>query len=190
MRSTFAKTTSSLAVIVIIAGCGPRGNLTVQEKRDAIVEMEKETLERLYKESPETEDKIAQAVGYGTFSNANVNLIFASAGSGYGSVVDKATGKRTYMKMALGGVGLGLGVKDYRVVMIFTKRSALDKFLESGWDAGAHADAAAKAGDKGAEASGEGDIRSGVQVYSMTEAGLALQATITGQKYWKDDELN
>ncbi|MHC4119244.1 MAG: lipid-binding SYLF domain-containing protein [Planctomycetota bacterium] len=190
MRSTLSKTVLSLAIIVIVAGCGPGGNLTVQEKRDAIVEMEKETLERLYKESPETKEKIAQAVGYGTFSNANVNLIFASAGSGYGSIVDNATGKRTYMKMALGGVGLGLGVKDYRVVMIFTERTALDKFLESGWDASAHADAAAKAGDKGGEASGEGDIRSGVEVYSMTEAGLALQATIAGQKYWKDDKLN
>ena len=94
------------------------------------------------------------------------------------------------MKMALGGVGLGLGVKDYRVVMIFTEKAALDKFLESGWDASAHADAAAKAGDKGGEASGEGNIRSGVEVYSMTEAGLALQATVAGQKYWKDDKLN
>ena len=190
MRSMLTRTILCLAVTAIVAGCGPGGDLTVEEKREAIVEMENETLERLYKESPATKGKIAKAVGYGTFSNANVNLIFASAGSGYGSVVDKATGKRTYMKMALGGVGLGLGVKDYRVVMIFTKREALDKFLESGWDASAHADAAAKAGDAGGEVSGEGDIRSGVAVYSMTESGLALQATIAGQKYWKDDELN
>ncbi|MEA3225758.1 MAG: YSC84-related protein [Planctomycetota bacterium] len=190
MRSMLPTTILSLAVIAIVAGCGPRGNLTVQEKRDAIVDMEKETLERLYKESPETKEKIAKAAGYGTFSNANVNLIFASAGSGFGSVVDNSTGKRTYMKMALGGVGLGLGVKDYRVVMVFTSKTALDKFIESGWDVGAHADAAAKSGDKGAEASAEGDIRSGVEVYSMTEAGLALQATIAGQKYWTDGKLN
>ncbi len=190
MSNTLLRTALSLAIIVIVAGCGPRGNLTVEEKRDAVVEMEKETLERLYTESPETKDKIAKAAGYGTFSNANVNLIFASAGSGYGSVVDNSTGKRTYMKMALGGIGLGLGVKDYRVVMIFTEKTALEKFLVSGWDASAHADAAAKSGDKGAEVSGEGDIRSGVEVYSMTEAGLALQATIAGQKYWKDNKLN
>ena len=30
----------------------------------------------------------------------------------------------------------------------------------------------------------------GVQIYQMTEAGLALQATLQGTKYWKDDELN
>jgi len=61
---------------------------------------------------------------------------------------------------------------------------------KSGWDAGAHADAAAKAGESGAEVSAEGDIISGIEVYSMTESGLALQATIAGTKYWKDGKLN
>ena len=55
---------------------------------------------------------------------------------------------------------------------------------------GGHADAAAVAGDKGGEASGEGDIHEGITVYSMTESGLALQATVTGTKYWKDKKLN
>ena len=190
MQNTLTKTILSLAILVLIAGCGPRGNLTVVEKRQAVMDMEKETLERLYTESPGTKEKIEKAVGYGTFANANVNLIFVSAGGGYGSVVENATGKRTYMKMALGGVGLGLGAKDYRVVMIFKDKATLDKFIESGWDAGAHADAAAKAGDTGGELSAEGDIRSGIEVYSMTESGLALQATIAGTKYWKDDKLN
>jgi lipid-binding SYLF domain-containing protein len=190
MKNALPNTIFCLAILVFLAGCGPGGNLTVVEKQQAIMNMETETLERLYTESPGTKEKIEKAAGYGTFSNANVNLIFASAGSGYGSVVDNATGKRTYMKMALGGIGLGLGVKDYRVVMIFREKTALDKFVESGWDAGAHADAAAKAGDTGGEVSGEGNIRSGVEVYSMTESGLALQATIAGTKYWKDDKLN
>ena len=190
MNGVLLKGVFCLFIFGVIAGCGPHGNLTIAERRDKIMEMEKETLERLYSEAPETREKIKNAVGYGTFSNANINIIFASAGGGYGVVVENATGKRTYMKMALGGVGLGLGVKDYRVVMIFKNKETLDKFIESGWDVGAHADAAAKAGESGAEVSGEGDIRSGVDVYSMTESGLALQATIAGTKYWKDDKLN
>ncbi len=54
-----------------------------------------------------------------------MNLIFASAGGGYGVVVDNSTGNRTYMKMALGGIGLGLGVKDCRQVLIFKSRDPL-----------------------------------------------------------------
>jgi lipid-binding SYLF domain-containing protein len=190
MKKVLPTIVISLLIVTIIAGCGPRGNLTVEEKRDKYIEMEKQTLTRLYKEAPETKDKIAKAVGYATFANANVNLVLASAGGGYGSVVDNATGKRTYMKMALGGVGLGLGVKDYRVVMIFKNKETMTDFIENGWDVGAHADAAAKAGETGGEVSGEGDIRPGIDVYSMTESGLALQATIAGTKYWKDKDLN
>lgn len=190
MQGTTLKAAIGLAVVAMVAGCGPRGNLTIVEKRQAVADMESETLERLYKEAPETKEKIKNAPGYGVFCNANVNLLIASAGGGYGVVVDNATGQRTYMKMALGGVGIGLGAKDYRVVMIFNEKEAMDKFVESGWDFGAHADAAAKAGETGAEASVEGDIRSKISVYSMTETGLALQATVAGQKYWKDKELN
>jgi len=193
MKNGLTKIILSLSIIVItasLAGCGPQGNLTIAEKRQVVIDIEKETLERLYREAPETKGKIEKAAGYGTFSNANVNLFFVSAGGGYGSVVDNATGKRTYMKMALGGVGLGLGAKDYRVVMVFKDKVTLAKFLESGWDFGAHADAAAKAGESGGEISGEGDIISGIEVFSMTESGLALQATLAGTKYWKDDTLN
>ncbi len=190
MQSALQKIILSLAIIVLIAGCGPGRNLTVVEKRQVVMDMEQETLERLYREAPQTKDKIAKSAGYGTFSNANINLIFASAGGGYGVVVDNTTGERTYMKMALGGVGLGLGVKDYRIVMIFKDKATLDKFVRSGWDFGAHADAAAKAGETGGELSGEGDIISGIEVYSMTESGLALQATVAGTKYWKDKKLN
>ncbi len=173
-----------------IEDISPEEMMTVVEKRQIVMDMENETLERLYREAPGTKEKIAKAVGYGTFSNANINLIFVSAGGGYGVVVDNATGKRTYMKMALGGIGLGLGVQDYRVVMIFKNKTTLNNFVESGWDFGAHADAAAKAGETGGELSGEGDIISGIEVFSMTESGLALQATVAGTKYWKDDKLN
>jgi lipid-binding SYLF domain-containing protein len=181
---------AAIITTVVLTGCGPSSKLPVSERISIIDQMEKETLQRLYEEEPSTKKEIRRAVGYGAFSNANINLIFASAGGGYGVVVDNRTGRRTYMKMGSGGIGLGLGAKDYRQVLIFKTRDAMTKFTTSGWDFGAHADAAAKAGETGGEASGEGNISEDISVYSMTEAGLALQATITGTKYWKDKDLN
>jgi lipid-binding SYLF domain-containing protein len=191
MRKTLKWMCVMAVAAMLLPGCSPgKKGMTIEERRQAAANMETETLQRLYKEAPDAKTKVENAPGYGVFSNANINLLIASAGGGYGVVVDNATQQRTYMKMALGGVGLGLGAKDYRVVMVFKDKATMDKFVEKGWDAGAHADAAAKTGDKGAEASVEGDIRSGIEVFSMTEAGLALQATIAGTKYWKDKELN
>lgn len=150
--------------------------------------MQEKTLSDLYKVKPHAKAEIASAPGYAVFSNMNVNVIFASLGGGYGVVMEKG-GKRTFMKMAEAGIGLGLGVKDFRAVFVFHDRATLDKFISSGWEFGGHADAAAKASDKGAAVGGEVLI-DGITIYQLTESGLALQATVKGTKYWKDDELN
>ena len=179
-----------IVALILVSGCGPSKNLSLVERREVVADMEDKALQRLYGEEPATETKIRDSAGYGVFSNANVNLILVSAGGGYGVVVNNSTGERTHMKMGLGGIGLGLGVKDYRQVLIFKNEETLNTFVESGWEFGGHADAAAKAGESGGELSAEGDISPNIEAYSMTEAGLALQATVAGTKYWKDDSMN
>ena len=58
------------------------------------------------------------------------------------------------MKMLSAGAGLGVGVKDYRVVFVFETPQAFSQFLNSGWDASGQADVAAKAKDSGGAYSG------------------------------------
>ena len=178
-----------LVLALALVGCSPSGKLTNDKKIQAINTMADETLQRLYTEKPSTKDEVKEAAGYAAFSNANINIIVVGVGGGYGVVVDNATGDKIYMKMGSGGLGLGIGVKDFRQVMIFNTKETMDLFIDSGWIFGGHADAAAKAGDKGGEASGEGAIGQ-TKVYSITESGLALQAMGTGTKYYKDKELN
>lgn len=174
---------------VVLTGCASMGDGTVAEKRQAIIDMESKTLNRLYREKPDTRAQVSSAAGYAVFSNANVNVIFFAAGTGYGVVKNNQTGSRTYMNMAEGGVGFGLGAKDYRIVMVFHNQDAIEYFIDHGWTVGGNADATAKAGDKGASAEGEGYLGN-VTVYTMTESGLALQATVKGTKFWKDKSLN
>ncbi len=178
------------AVLFVVSGCMSPDGDSVIEKRAAVAQMRSDTLAELYRIEPYAKTRIAQAVGYAVFSNVGVNVILLSAGSGYGVVKDNRTGKNTYMKMASGGIGIGLGVKDFRGVFVFTTEGALRHFVESGWDASAQADAAAKAGDKGGAWAGAVDVAPGIKLYQITESGLALQATIQGTKYWKDSELN
>jgi lipid-binding SYLF domain-containing protein len=178
----------SLTITSLLIGCATTKGTTPQEKRQAVLSMQKETLSDLYKVKPSAKSEIASAPGYAVFSNANINVIFASFGGGYG-VVNDEKGKQTFMKMGEAGLGLGLGVKDFRAVFIFHDRATLEKFINSGWEFGGHADAAAKAGDKGAAVGGEA-LMDGITIYQLTQSGLALQATVKGTKYWKDDELN
>ena len=94
------------------------------------------------------------------------------------------------MKMISAGAGLGIGVKDYRVIFVFENEKALATFLDSGWSGSAQTDAAAKAGDKGGAYSGAVEVSPGVWVYQITKNGLALQVTLQGTKYYKDNDLN
>jgi len=94
------------------------------------------------------------------------------------------------MKMISAGAGLGIGVKDYRVIFVFENDKALAYFLDSGWSGSGQADAAAKTGKTGGAYSGAAEVEPGVWVYQITKNGLALQLTLQGTKYYKDDNLN
>jgi len=176
--------------VAALVGCATPDGANVAEKRAAVAEMRADTLRTLYEVEPQAEGEIARAAGFGVFSNIGVNLIFLSAGNGWGVVRDNATGEETYMKMVSAGIGLGLGVKDFRGVFVFTSQDALASFVESGWDASAQADLVAKSDDKGDGYAGAIDVAPGIKLYQLTENGLALQATIQGTKYWKDDGLS
>ena len=179
----------SLIMIVAASGCATTGATTKNDKRQALMEMRQEVLRDLYRLKPVAKAQVAGASGYAVFSNANVNVILASFSGGQGVVKDNKSGKNTYMNMGEVGIGFGLGVKDFRAVFVFHEREVMNKFINSGWEFGAHADAAAKAGEKGAAVGGE-ILLDGITVYQLTESGLALQATLKGTKYWKDTELN
>lgn len=178
-----------LVVIWIVSGCTTTQGKSPQEKRQAVLNMRSQVLADLYKIHPDARAQIAASPGYAVFSNANVNLLFASVGGGYGVTENKRLKKSVFMKMGEAGLGLGLGVKDFRAVFIFKTQESLDAFIDKGWEFGGHVDAAAKAGDKGAAVGGEA-LLTGVTIYQLTESGLALQATLKGTKYWKDNELN
>ncbi|MEJ2231742.1 MAG: YSC84-related protein [Nitrospirales bacterium] len=176
--------------VFLLAGCGGPKGANPDQKRQAVRDMAQETIMKLHKIEPQAKTDMDNAVGYAAFSNTGINLLLLSTGNGWGIAHDNETVKETYIKMFSAGVGVGLGVKDFRGVFIFKTREAFDSFVESGWQAGAQADAAAKAGEKGGAAAGAIDVAPGVKLYQITESGLALQATIQGTKYWKDDELN
>jgi len=163
-----------------------------EEKRDEVRRMRDQVLAQLYETNPGAKAAIREAAGYAVFSNVGVNMLFASVAGGSGIVVERGSlrDSETFMNMGSAGVGLGLGVKDFRVIFVFSDRSRLKDFVEKGWDFSGQADAAAKSDDKGAAVSGAVSAIPGVTIYQLTKNGAALQVTLQGTKYWKDRDLN
>jgi len=160
------------------------------EQRQKIRKMAATTLADLYKLQPTAQGAVQRSAGYAVFNNMGTNLLLLSTARGAGVAVDSKTKKDTFMKMISAGAGLGVGVKDYRVIFVFETPAALAKFMDSGWAGETQADAAAKAGKSGGAYSGATMVAPGVWVYQITKNGLALQLTLQGTKYSKDDELN
>ena len=179
-----------LTAVLLLSFCTVSLAQSVAEKRAEIQKMRSETLARLYKTHPASKAKIASSYGYAVFSNAGINLIFASIAAGRGIARDNKAGRDIYMKMGSAGVGLGMGVKDFRGIFIFKTKKAFDDFVNDGWEGGAHADAVAKNKDQGGAAEGAITVSKDMELYQLTEVGLAIEATIQGTKYFKDSDLN
>jgi lipid-binding SYLF domain-containing protein len=163
---------------------------TLDQQRADRLQSSDQTLQLLYKHAPKAKEMIANSYGYATFSNVGVDLFMFSAEGGTGMAHVNSTGENTYMNMASGGVGFGMGIKDFRAIFLFENKAAFDQFVNEGWEANAQADAAAKLDHKGDAVNAAVSVAPGIRLYKLTQNGLALQATIQGTKYWKDTELN
>lgn len=182
-----------LALSLGVSSCRQAKGDSPKEKRAYVMKMRDDALAELYRVRPGAKEHVEGAPGYAVFSNIASKILFLATGNGFGVVVDNGSGKETFMKMIEGGGGIGLGVKTYRAVYVFNSKDALETFVTSGWQAGGDADAAAKYGDKGGEASAaltSDELTKPVTVYQFTDSGVALSAVATGTKYYPDEELN
>ena len=163
----------------------------IEKKRQEIRKMSQDTLKRLYKAQPAAKSLLEKSAGYAVFSDTGVKILVSGSGKGQGVAVHNKTKAETFMKMFELQVGLGFGVKKFKVIFVFQNDRALDKFIDSGWEFGGQSDAAAKVGEgKGASAAGAASVSDGVWMYQLTDKGLALEISAKGTKYYKDDDLN
>lgn len=179
---------SLFSIFFLLYSCSSSGN-TYMEKRAAIDKMSADAVSKLSEKNATASREIKNGYGYAVFSNSNVTVLFVGGSGGYGVLHNNQSGENTYMKMGGANVGIGLGMKNIRIVFTFKTKKAFDNFKENGWLGGAQADATAKSKQKG----GANDVQvdtSGTHTYVMTNEGVALQASIQGSKYWKDDSLN
>ncbi|MFA6600026.1 MAG: hypothetical protein WC352_07745 [Candidatus Omnitrophota bacterium] len=160
------------------------------EQRKSIQSRSEEVLAALYKAQPSAKSSVEKAYGYATFSNFGVKIFFAGSGTGRGVAVNNKTGQKVFMNMAELQAGLGIGVKKFMLIWIFDNEGSFNNFVNSGWEIGAQASAAAKAGDTGGAYEGAVPIASGIWLYQLTDAGVSLELTAKGTKYYKDNDLN
>jgi lipid-binding SYLF domain-containing protein len=164
--------------------------VTKEESRADVRKAADQALAAVYKVQPSARKAVESAAGYAAFSNFGMKILVAGSGTGKGVAFNNKTKATTYMKMAEVQAGLGFGVKKFQLVWVFDAESALNGFVNSGWEIGGQATASAKTGDKGASYQGAVSIAPGVWLYQVSGDSLALELTAKGTKYYKDSDLN
>jgi lipid-binding SYLF domain-containing protein len=183
-----------LFLIVFAVGCAGTKSKSQSEKnaaRDEVRTVTAQTLDQLYQNESAAKGAVANASGYAVFSDFGFKVMVMGGAGGKGMAVNNTTKQETFMKMAEFQPGLGLGAEKYRIVLIFEKPDAFNKFVTSGWELGANAMAAAK-DDKGKGGGGAGavTVSDGVKLYQLSDTGAIVGVSLTAAKYYKDDDLN
>jgi len=160
------------------------------EEQKEIRKMAQDTLQRLYKAKPGVKGAVEGAAGYAVFSNAGMKIFVFGSGKGEGIAVNNKSKQETFMKVVELQAGLGFGVKKFSVILVFDSETALNNFVNSGWEFGGQTTAAATTGEKGGSLAGAASVSPGVWMYQMTDKGVAAEITVKGTKYYKDDDLN
>ena len=184
---------AAIALTCLAVAPSASAAMSAKEKEQAradVQKMARETLDRLYRTQPGAKAVVAKAAGYAVFSNFGMKIFFAGGGKGEGVAINNQTKKPVYMKMVEVQAGLGMGAKKFRLVWVFENQKDLSNFINSGYEFGGQASAAAKKGSEGGAYAGAASVSPGVWLYQLTDEGLAAEITAKGTKYYKNDDLN
>jgi len=174
-----------LATLTIFATGAAQAQDDAAERRAELDANANETLQNMYSSVEGSKALFDEAVGYAVFSATKAGFGI-SGGGGSGVAVDKGAGETVYMKMAMGGVGFTYGAERYNIVMLFQSADRLKAFIDGGWDAGAAAEASAGGNSAAAGAA----FIDGAAIFTLTGTGAMASASVSGTRFWVDEDLN
>jgi lipid-binding SYLF domain-containing protein len=157
----------------------------ILERRDELTQMADTTIEQLREDEVASAGLLEAAHGYAVFDTTKGGLIVTGAG-GTGVAREKSTGENVFMHLGAAGVGVGGGLENYRMVLLFEDEETYDAFVEGQWDGSISAQAAA--GAQGAAA--EEQFVDGVRIFRLTDSGLIAQVDVSGLRFWRSERLN
>jgi hypothetical protein len=172
----FSSLSKVILVVVLLVGLNGCTTIPPDQRADIRAEIDQvaaETIAGIVAEDPSIQKALDAAVGYlvGRVSATKVPII----GGGYGLAVvqDNEESTRTYLNISRVDLGAGLGAGQYRALIIFDTREAMEKFRDGTTETTIGADS--QVGSRGTSFTTlRGD---GYSVRLVSESGAALTAT-------------
>jgi hypothetical protein len=167
-----------------------KSNSNIEFQRDLIRATAQQTLVDLYKNDPATRNAVANAAGYAIFSDFGLKMKVRKGVVGKGIAVLTASKQETFMKMMEPQDGLGVGERNYRLVLIFESTESFNEFVTSGYEFEPLITT-----EENSDLIVYDEIRAislpeNMKVYQLSNTGATVEVSITGAKCSKDEGLN
>ncbi len=166
---------SSMVVMFLgLVACSttPISKSDKEQQQDSVRAMANKTLADLYAKHPAAKAEISKAAGYAVFSDFGFKVWTLGGARGKGVAVNNSTKQETFMEMLEFQPSMGLGAMKFWVAFVFDTPDAFNSFVNSGWEVGANAMAAAKSKTEGGAMAGGVTASKGVKMYQLDEEGL------------------
>jgi lipid-binding SYLF domain-containing protein len=170
-----ARSAIVLCATSLLFACATLSPAEREEKRAELDGMADTTIETLLAANPQAGEVLDRSLGFLVIDMKVTKVPVFGAGKGYGVVVDRRTGTRSYLKVSRFEVGGGLGAHAFKVVVVFDDDKLLDKAAGGAWHYEAGAELAA------GSASAEGAVQKqpkGFKAYRIAEGGAAATVTV------------
>lgn len=161
-----------------------------EAKRQSLLKMADETLKEIYALDPKAKDKVEKSYAYAVFDDYIYNAVLYVAGKGSGVAFLNSTKAPEYMLMLRAGTGPGVGYTKFRQLLIIKNETTYKEMTTVGLDVEASVNATFKVDNFGGSKLYSGSFNPYLDVYTITDAGIDLQANWGGVEYIKDPGLN
>ena len=174
----------TFAALLFVSCSSTYKSMSVEEKRAYFAEAEQTALADLVEKQPDAQADIDSSIGYAVFSNKLVKIPMVGVGSGVGVVLDKKTGKRTYLKVKRLDVGGGLGVRKFRLVVVSFEEEPLKKLAAGKLELTAGAEVGAGKSDVGLGTEQvSGKRKEKFVIYQLSDSGVSATITVRLIRY-------
>jgi lipid-binding SYLF domain-containing protein len=161
-----------------LIGCAaPRGETADQRKAWAD-RMADETLSELRQNEQTAARLDEQSVALGVFEVININALIFSTTGGYGVIIDRESGERTYVEVLGGGPGLGAGFTRARSVYVLRTRDIAEAFQRGVVSWNGEGELAWRPAGRGFSMDGVGTLQRSTEAYHDIRHGISVGASV------------
>ena len=162
---------------VVLSGCAAQ-RVSSPAERNRVLAEARLAVGAFVDADPGIQDWVDDSFGYAVFPAIGKGAVGVGGAYGQGVVYRQGEPIGT-TALSQGSIGFQLGGQQYREIIFFEDRAALEAFTTGRYEFAANASAVAVE----AGASAAADFYDGMAIFTMTTGGLMFEASVGGQKF-------